>query len=93
MKLLFTVDDQPLVLTAKQAAALFGKTRLREFAEGRWTPFVFCEPYVEDDGREPTITNIDVTNMDPKDVIDLIKTVAPETFTFPDDVMAAVEDE
>ncbi len=26
MKLLFTIDDQPLVLTAKQAAALFGVT-------------------------------------------------------------------
>ncbi len=93
MKLLFTIDDQPMVLNPKQAAALFGKTRLREFTEGRWTPFVFCERYVEDDGHEPAITNIDVTNMDPKDVIDLIKTVAPETFTFPDDVMAAIEDE
>ena len=93
MKLLFTIDDQPLVLTAKQAAALFGKTRLQEIAEGRWTPFVFCEPYVERDGGEPTITNIDVTGMAPKDVTDLIKTLAPETFTFSDDVMAAVEDE
>jgi len=28
-----------------------------------------------------------------EDVTDLIKTLAPETFTFPDDVIAAVEHE
>ncbi len=31
--------------------------------------------------------------MDPKDVTELIKSLAPETFTFADDVMAVIEDE
>jgi hypothetical protein len=92
MKIKFLIDDQPLVLTAKQAAVMFGKTRLQEYAEGRWTPFVFCEPYREysDDGQFEAVT-FNVTDMPTEEIMELIEALAPQTFTFTDDVMAAAE--
>ena len=43
MKLKLTIDKQPLILELEAIVALFGKSRTIEFAEGRWTPFVFFE--------------------------------------------------
>ena len=92
MKLKLTIDGQPLVLTAKQAGALFGLERLREVVEGRWTPFVFCDFYREDEPDEVETTTINVTGMSGAEVVDLIRDLSPETFTFADDVMAAAEE-
>lgn len=44
MKLKLTIDQQPLILDLQAILVLFGKPRTIEFAEGKWTPFVFCEP-------------------------------------------------
>ena len=89
MKIELTIDGQPFVLTAKQAGALFGLELLREIVEGRFTPFVFCGRFQEDEPDEVKTTTINVTGMSGAEVIDLIKDLAPETFTFADDVMAA----
>ena len=43
MKLKLTIDKQPLILDLETIFVLFGKSRTIEFAEGKWTPFVFCE--------------------------------------------------
>ena len=43
MKLKLTIDKQPLILELEAIIALFGKTRTIEFAEGRWTPYVFLD--------------------------------------------------
>ena len=92
MKIKLTIDGQPLVLSAKQAGALFGLERLREIVEGRWTPFVFCDRFKEKEPDEVEMTTINVTGMSGAEVIDLIKDLAPETFTFADDVMAVAQD-
>ena len=91
MKITLTIDGQPIVLTAKQAAALFGKDRLREFAEGRWTPFVFCEPYRDPAGPDPTVTSVDITNMNSEEISEVLRDFAPDAFTLADDVMAAAD--
>ena len=63
MDFLLTIDNQPLVLKLEAILALFGKARTMEFAEGKWTPFVFFQ--VEDEPDSVTVVQrIDFTDMD-----------------------------
>ena len=43
MKLHLTIDQQPLFLELEAALALFGSTRVIQFVQGKWSPFVLCE--------------------------------------------------
>lgn len=92
MKIKLTIDGQPLVLTAKQAPALFGLERLREIVKGRWTPFVFCDSFREGEPETTEPVEINVTALSSAEVVSLMKDLAPETFTFAEDVMAAAQD-
>jgi hypothetical protein len=43
MKFRLTISGQPLILNLKSVLRLFGKERTIDFADGKWTPFVFME--------------------------------------------------
>lgn len=64
-----------------------------EIATRKWTPFVFCEPIHDDDEERLPLTHIDVTGTSGEEVVDLINKVAPEVFTFTDDVISAAMDD
>jgi hypothetical protein len=42
-KFRLTISEQPLILNLKSILSLFGKERVIDFADGKWTPFVFME--------------------------------------------------
>jgi hypothetical protein len=89
MGFILTIDKQPLVLKLEAILALFGKARTLEFAEGKWTPFVFFEREPPVDDALPAVTHIEFTDMSdaeigaalrslPRDVIDFAGFVADE---------------
>ncbi|MFH1345797.1 MAG: hypothetical protein ABIL01_31995 [Pseudomonadota bacterium] len=62
MNFKLTIDNQTLILKLEAILALFGKSRTTEFAEGKWTPFVFFELDVPAD-TIPKIHHIEFTGM------------------------------
>jgi hypothetical protein len=88
MNFKLTIDKQPLVLQLEAILALFGKSRTMEFAEGKWTPFVFFELDVPAD-VVPEIHHIEFTGMTetqisealealPRDIVDFAGFVRDE---------------
>ncbi len=52
LKFRLTISGQSLVLNLKSILRLFGKERTIDFADGKWTPFVFMEIAEESIGSD-----------------------------------------
>jgi hypothetical protein len=90
MDFLLTIDNQPLVLKLEAILALFGKARTMEFAEGKWTPFVFFQ--VEDEPDSVTVVQrIDFTDMDKSEIEGALEGLPPDVRDFPGFVRDAIE--
>ncbi|HEX8164618.1 MAG TPA: hypothetical protein VF601_02395 [Beijerinckiaceae bacterium] len=86
MKLRLTIDEQTLVLELAAAVKLFGKERLMEFAEGRWSPFVTCGP------TEPApAQTIDLTELGMDQIRDLLNVLPKRVINFPEYVRDEIE--
>jgi hypothetical protein len=90
LRIRLTIADQPLVLTPKEAAVLFGEHRLRQFAEGVWTPWVFCEPELPA-GQEYVARHYDLSAMSDEELERFFRETLPQSSAarFADEVMAA----
>ena len=76
-----TIDKQPLVLPLPAILSLFGKSRTMEFAEGKWTPYVFFQ-LEEPEDAVPTAHHIDFTNMTQAGIVDALKTMPSDVVDF-----------
>jgi hypothetical protein len=85
-----TIDKQPLVLPLTAILALFGKARTMEFAEGKWTPYVFFQVEEPEDGV-PTVQHIDFTDMSQAEIVDALKVLPRDVVDFPGFVRDEIE--
>lgn len=90
MNFKLTIDKQPLILKLEAILALFGNARTMEFAEGKWTPFVFFELEMPP-GVPPTVEHIDFTNMTESEISDALKSLPREVNDFPGLVRDEIE--
>jgi hypothetical protein len=81
MNFVLTIDKQPLVLKLEAILALFGKPRTMEFAEGKWTPYVFFQ--LEDPPNSlPTVQHIEFTNMNEAEIGNSLKSLPRDVYDF-----------
>lgn len=85
-----TIDKQPLVLQLDAILSLFGKSRTMEFAEGKWTPYVFFQ-LQEPEDAVLTVHHIDFTDMNQAEVVDAIKAFPKDVADFPGFVRDEIE--
>jgi hypothetical protein len=85
-----TIDKQPLVLPLTAIVALFGRARTMEFAEGKWTPYVFFQPEDPEDGVL-AVQHIDFTDMNQAEIVEALKTLPRDVVDFPGFVHDAIE--
>jgi len=85
-----TIDKQSLVLPLSAILALFGKSRTMEFAEGKWTPYVFFQVEEPADGVH-TVRHIDFTDMNQSEIVDTLKTLPRDVVDFPGFVRDEIE--
>ena len=76
-----TIDEQPLVLKLEAFLSRFGKSRTMEFAEGKWTPFVFFR-LEEPENAVAAVRRIDFTNMSQAEMVDALKTIPRDVVDF-----------
>jgi hypothetical protein len=70
--------------------ALFGKPRTMEFAEGKWTPYVFFQ--LEDPPNSvPTVTKIEFTDMSESGIANSLKDLPRDVYDFAGFVRDAIE--
>lgn len=90
MNFVLTIDNQPLVLKLEAILALFGKSRTMEFAEGKWTPFVFFQ--VEDEPNSVMVVQrVDFTDTTKSEIERALKGLPPDVRDFPGFVRDAIE--
>jgi hypothetical protein len=90
MNFVLTIDKQPLVLKLEAILALFGKSRTMEFAEGKWTPFVFFQ--VEDPpNSDPTVKKIKFTDMSESGIKNSLKDLPRDVYDFAGFVRDAID--
>jgi hypothetical protein len=90
MNFVLTIDKQSLVLRLEAILALFGKSRTMEFAEGKWTPYVFFQ--LEDPPNSvPTVTKIEFTNMSQSEIETSLKDLPRDVYDFAGFVRDAIE--
>jgi hypothetical protein len=82
MNFTLTIDKQPLTLKLEAILALFGKDRTMEFAEGKWTPFVFFELEAPPNAI-PTIQHIDFTKMTEAETVAALNSLPRDVADFP----------
>jgi hypothetical protein len=85
-----TIDNQPLVLPLTAILSLFGKSRTLEFADGKWTPYVFFQVEEPADGV-PTVQHIDFTDMNQAEIVDALKALPRDVSDFPGFVRDEIE--
>lgn len=90
MNFTLTIDKQPLTLKLEEILALFGKNRTMEFAEGKWTPFVFFE-LAAPPNAIPTILHIDFTNMTEAETVAALHSLPRDVADFPGFVSDEIE--
>jgi hypothetical protein len=89
-KFVLTIDKQPLVLPLDAILALFGRSRTMEFAEGKWTPYVFFQVEEPENGVA-TVHHIDFTDMNQAEIVDALKALPRDVVDFPGFVRDEIE--